>query len=74
MRIEVYDEKDEPEEVVRLRLVDGGDCAVVRSVTAHGNRIAGLLKISKRGIERLICDDGCGLPTDDKGRVLLVDE
>lgn len=74
MRIEIYDEKAEPEKVVRLQLVRDGERVLLQTVHRLGARESYILTITMDGIKRVADAEHSGLPTDDKGRVLLVDE
>jgi len=74
MRIEVYNEKDEPEQVVRLKLVGVGGHVRLLEVDSDGATVDHLLSIVGGGIIRIANRSCTDLPTDDKGRVLLVDE
>jgi len=74
MRIEVYNEKDEPEQVVRLKLAPHAYGVMLLSVDADGMQRAGILHVNEGGFIRCYDASRSGLPTDDKGRVLLVDE
>lgn len=74
MHIEVYNDKDEPEQVVRLKLVKDGYGVMLMTVLPDGRHDVGILYICKDGIKRFTSAHTAGLPTDDKGRVLLVGE
>ncbi len=74
MRIEVWSEKPEEEQVLRLRLVKEGDVVVLVAVDSAGCKLhcGSILWIAPTGkLYRATSCDVSGIKTNDVGRILL---
>lgn len=74
MRIEIYEDPEKQERVVRFRLVTDGHAATVLVVDERGERLPGghALTIGYAGVTRTGMMSDFGLALDVRGRILDV--